>query len=84
MVKQFNFIIEDDCKEALKEVVQLKAFKVRNDDNENNFADVYFHVQHEADMYEEGEENDLTLSTYLSVKKWLKKHHALYMKYECR
>jgi len=39
-------------------------------------ADINYLVQHEIDLYEEGEETTLTRKEYLSAKKYLKKHSS--------
>ena len=82
MKNGFSFKVENDCVGALKEVIHLKAFKIRNDDRESNFSDLYFHVQYEVDMFNEGEESLLSKTSVLSAEKWLNKYRYLFLKYE--
>lgn len=83
---KFNgFIVPEDCESALRELKKLAVSKYRNDDCEDNFADVWFHIQHECDMYEEEEDsNSLTDGEYRKAKNWLNKYRLLYNKYETR
>nr|DAH73461.1 MAG TPA: hypothetical protein [Caudoviricetes sp.] len=81
-----NFIEnQEDCILPLQEAKKLKAYEERNDDDENNFADIYYHILHEVNLYEEGEDcNVLNTSDYNKAKKWLAKYNHLYEKYEYR
>jgi len=83
---EFNgFIVPTDCEKALKELNKLAVCKYRNDDCEENFADVWFHVQHECDMYEEGQaSNCLNSRSYIAAKNWMGKYKHLYYKYESK
>lgn len=83
---KFNrFDVPNDCEKALKELSKLAVCRYRNDDCEENFADVWWHIQHECDMYEEQQDsNCLTARSYSSAKNWLDKYEDLYRKYETR
>lgn len=47
--------IPDDCKKAINELKRLKVFGLCGFDYEETFADVWWLVLHEVDLYEEGE-----------------------------
>lgn len=47
--------IPDDCKKAISELKRLKVFRCCAFDYEETFADVWWLVLHEVDMYAEGE-----------------------------
>ena len=47
--------IPEDCKKAIRELRRLKVFGLCAWDYEETFADVWWLVLHEVDMYEEGE-----------------------------
>ena len=47
--------IPDDCKKAISELKRMKVFKLCGWDYEETFADVWWLVLHEVDMYDEGE-----------------------------
>lgn len=47
--------IPDDCKKAINELKRLKVFNLCGFDYEETFADVWWLVLHEVDLYEEGE-----------------------------
>lgn len=47
--------IPDDCKKAISELKRLKVFRLLGLDYEETFADVWWLVLHEVDLYEEGE-----------------------------
>jgi len=53
--KDFWSNIPEDCKKAISELKRLKVFKLCAWDYEETFADVWWLVLHEVDMYEEGE-----------------------------
>lgn len=73
----------DDCKKAITSLKKLKVYFAMNDDTIDNFADVWFRVQHECDMYEEMQDsNELTYQSYIGAKNWLEKWRHLYIKYE--
>jgi hypothetical protein len=82
--KYYGFKIQEDCEKALKELYRLKVCSIRNDDQENDFSDVWFHIQHECDLYEEEEDTELKAGTYNSAKKWLDKYEHLYQKYNTK
>ncbi len=47
--------IPDDCKKAINELKRMKVFNLCGFDYEETFADVWWSVLHEVDLYEEGE-----------------------------
>jgi len=53
--KDFWCNIPADCEKAIKELKRLKVFRLCGFDYEETFADVWWLVLHEVDMYEEGE-----------------------------
>lgn len=53
--KDFWSNIPEDCKKAISELKRLKVFNLCAWDYEETFADVWWLVLHEVDMYEEGE-----------------------------
>ena len=53
--KDFWLSIPEDCVKAIKELKRLKVFGLCAWDYEETFADVWWLVLHEVDMYEEGE-----------------------------
>lgn len=83
MVEIFDRELPDDCKKAITSLKKLKVYFAMNDDTIDNFADVWFRVQHECDMYEEMQDsNELAYQSYIGAKKWLEKWRHLYIKYE--
>ena len=47
--------IPEDCEKAIKELKRMKVFNLCGWDYEETFADVWWLVLHEVDLYEEGE-----------------------------
>lgn len=47
--------IPEDCKKAIKELERLKVYHLLATDYEETFSDVWWLVQHEVDLYAEGE-----------------------------
>lgn len=83
MSKIFRKELPNDCDEAIKQLKKLKVYRVMNDDVIDNFSDVWFRVQHECDMYEEGEDsNELVYQSYIGAKNWLDRWEDLYKKYD--
>lgn len=83
--KIFGAVMPDDCDKAITELKRLSVYNVMNDDCTETFADVWFHVQHECDMYEEGEySNCLTYQGWVGASNWLERYRDLYDKYETR
>lgn len=67
-----NMILTEKEKQALKQARKLKAFRIRSSDNENTFSDIYYHIQHEVNLYNNKKENNqLTKSSANSAKVWL-------------
>lgn len=86
-MRSWSFEVPEDCKKALQELSRMKVCDLRSDDEENSFADVWWHVQHEVDLFEEEqydwrEEDLLTPKTYATAKRWLEKYNNLYVKYD--
>lgn len=84
--------IPDDCKKAISELKRMKVHRLCAYDYEDNFADVWWLVLHEVDMWDEGEyrmEADANDSDpcYMNRKQantarnWLVKWEALFVKY---
>lgn len=94
--KSFWNAIPDDCKKAISELKRLKVYGLLALDYEETFADVYWLVLHEVDLYEEGEfcreasrsvfgEGDpqaMNLKQAKAADKWLIKYLDLYNKYK--
>lgn len=84
--------IPDDCKKAISELKRMKVHGLCAYDYEDTFADVWWLVLHEVDMWDEGEyrmEADANESDpcYMNRKqantarKWLVKWESLFIKY---
>lgn len=71
-----NMILTEKEKQALKQARKLKAFRIRSSkDNENTFSDIYYHIQHEVNLYNnKAENNQLTKSSANSAKVWLSRY----------
>ena len=83
MTKIFSKELPDDCEKAINELKKLKVYREMNDDVIDNFADVWFRVQLECDLFEWGEDtNVLTKRSYDGAMRWLNKWKKLYDKYE--
>lgn len=54
-MKDFWKNVPDDCKKAISELKRLKVYHLLALDYEEVFTDVWWLVQHEVDMYAEGE-----------------------------
>ena len=80
---KYNFVPDEGEKKALKELEGLAVNKYRMHDYsyQDSFSKIYVAVQHEVDMYEEGEESPLNKRSYNSAKKWLEKYNGLYEVY---
>lgn len=89
----FNFWdnIPDDCKKAISELKRMKVFKCAGFDYEETFADVWWLILHEVDMYEEGEfcfegpSGDPGAMNHKQAKRadeWLIKYLYLFNKYK--
>ena len=67
-----------DQEKAINKGKRLKAFKLRNDDTENSFDDIWFHVLHEVDLFEEGEDTAvINKSQAIAAKRWLRETQSL-------
>ena len=84
--------IPEDCKKAISELKRMKVHGLCAYDYEDTFADVWWLVLHEVDMWDEGEyrmEADANESDpcYMNRKqantarKWLVKWESLFIKY---
>ncbi|MBP1047106.1 hypothetical protein I6N96_12565 [Enterococcus sp. BWM-S5] len=74
------------CIEAMDRLSRLKINSLRNYDpsSENNFADTYFSVLHELDMWDEGEWKELGYKPAKTARCWLEEYRYLYKEYEYR
>ncbi|MDF2880189.1 MAG: hypothetical protein K0R54_746 [Clostridiaceae bacterium] len=71
-------ILTEKEKQALKQARRIKAFRIRNNDNEKTFSDIYYHIQHEVNLYKNNEKNNqLTKSSAESAKVWLLRYSKL-------
>lgn len=55
MERTFWEEIPQDCKKAIGELKRLKAHKLAGYDHERTFADVWWCILHEVDLYADGE-----------------------------
>ena len=88
--------IPDDCEKAINELKRLKVFRLCAFDYEETFADVWWLVLHEVDMYAEGEfcressrscynygePEAMNLKQAQSADKWLCRWLDLFNKYK--
>lgn len=71
--KNYNFTVTEDLVPALERLEGLAVNKYRLDDYscQNSFKEVWKSVQHEVDLYEEGEESPLNKNSCRGAKNWL-------------
>lgn len=71
--KHYNFIVTDKLVPALERLEGLTVNKYRMDDYsyQDSFEKVWISVQHEVDLYEEGEESPLNKNSCRGAKNWL-------------
>lgn len=96
-VKDFWSNIPDDCKKAIGELKRLKANRIAGYDHEETFADVWWCILHEVDLYADGEycaedfiadgypeeaKYCLNLTQARNADKWLVKWLHLFNKYK--
>lgn len=83
--------IPEDCKQAIKELERLKVYGCIALDHEETFADVWWLVLHEVDLYVEGEFGQeawhnsiggMNKSQARNADKWLIKWLPLFNKYQ--
>jgi len=74
--------LPSDCKQAIAELKRMKVYKVMNHDAYESFSDVWYRVQHEVDMYREGEADELTQISCVNAMVWLDRYKDLYEKYK--
>lgn len=55
MAKTFWEEIPEDCKKAINELKRLKVHRLAGYDHERTFADVWWCILHEVDLYADGE-----------------------------
>ena len=80
MVEIFDRELPNDCKKAITALMKLKVYFVMNDDTIDNFADVWFRVQHECDMYVDMQDSyELTYQSYIVAKNWVENWRHLYI-----
>ena len=96
--KDFWKNIPEDCVKAIKELERLKVCRLIATDYEETFADVWWLVLHEVDMYAEGEfcqeasrciwgEGDqqaMNIRNAEAADRWLVKWLPLFNKYKDR
>ena len=77
--KLYNFTITEDLLPALQKLETLAVSKYRNDDYsyQDSFDKIWRSVLHEVDLYEEGEESQLTKNAVRGAKNWLKAYSHL-------
>lgn len=84
--------IPDDCQKAISKLKRLKVHELAAYDWEDTFADVWWRVLHEVDMWDEGEyrkEASATVSDPAALsrsqtnvaRKWLVEYEPLFKKY---
>lgn len=71
--KHYNFIVTEELVPALERLEGLAVNKYRMDDYsyQDSFEKVWMSVQHEVDLYEEGEESPLNKNSCRGAKNWL-------------
>ena len=78
--------IPDDCKKAISELIKLKVYHCLALDHEETFADVWWLVLHEVDMFVEGEftanNGGMTKQQALRADSWLIRWLPLFDKYK--
>ena len=74
--------LPSDCKQAIAELKRMKVYKIMNHDSYVTFSDVWYRVQHEVDLYREGEADELTQTSCVNAMVWLDRYKDLYEKYK--
>ncbi len=88
--------IPDDCKKPIAELKRMKVFRCCGFDYEETFADVWWLVLHEVDLYEEGEfcreasrsrfgdgdPSAMNLKQAQAADRWLVRYEELFNKYK--
>ena len=71
--KHYNFTVTEELVPALERLEGLAVNKYRMDDYscQDCFKEVWNSVQHEVDLYEEGEESPLNKNSCRGAKNWL-------------
>lgn len=71
--KHYNFMVTEELVPALERLEGLAVNKYRMDDYscQDCFKEVWNSVQHEVDLYEEGEESPLNKNSCRGAKNWL-------------
>lgn len=71
--KHYNFIVTEELVPALERLEGLAVNKYRMIDYsyQDSFEKVWISVQHEVDLYEEGEESPLNKNSCRGAKNWL-------------
>ena len=77
--ERYNFPLTDELAVALERLEGLAVSKYRMDDYsyQDSFSKVWGSVQHEVDMYEEGEESPLNKNSCRGAKRWLAEYKHL-------
>ena len=95
MKRSFWNEIPEDCAVAIRELKRMKVYRLLATDYEETFADVWWLVLHEVDMYAEGEfckesyrsidgegdPNAMNFEQAVKADKWLLKWYELASKY---
>lgn len=84
---EFEKRIPEDCRQAIKELKRLRVYSCAAlDDCIDSFADVWWMVLHEVDMYVEGEfttaDGGMTRAQAAKADAWLMRHVGLFNKYK--
>ena len=86
MATNFWKNIPDDCKKAISELKRLKAHRLAGYDNEETFADVWWCILHEVDLYADGDPEEAKFSLNLkqaqTADRWLCRWVHLFNKYK--
>lgn len=80
-VKDFWENIPADCEKAIRELKRMKVFELLGFDFEATFADVWWLVLHEVDMYTEGYERLMRKNQAQTADRWLVRWSELATKY---
>lgn len=81
--EKYNFPLEGDILQAIRELEKLAVGKYRNVDYswQDSFSKVWWSVRHEIDMFEEGEESPLNTVSCNGAKRWIERWKDLYIPY---
>ena len=76
---RYNFPLTNELAAALERLEGLAVNRYRNDDYswQDSFNKIWVSVQHEVDLYEEGEESSLNKNSCRGAKRWLDEYNHL-------